>query len=205
MQTITNETRSMLARLRSLAPSRALFLSEALRIAELQATRLLTLRGVEETPVPIDVVADRERIAVEHDFDMPDQASGASDWDSRRRRWVITINGRQPETRQRFTTLHEYKHILDHGHPGLRDVGTRLHYGLPAVEFVADYFAGCVLMPRLLLKRAWGRGIQRPTELARLFDVSERAIEVRLSQLGLTTSTRCLDRADVEGRSETRD
>ncbi len=205
MQTITNESRSVLATLRSLAPSRALFLSEALRIAELQATRLLTLGGVEETPVPVDVVNDREHIAVEYDFDMPDQASGASDWDSRRRRWVITINGHQPETRQRFTTLHEYKHILDHGHPGLRDVGSRLHYGLPAVEFVADYFAGCVLMPRLLVKRAWAHGIQRPGDLAHLFDVSERAIEVRLAQLGLKTSTRCIDHPVSEGRSQTRD
>ncbi|WP_373864646.1 ImmA/IrrE family metallo-endopeptidase, partial [Nocardia vaccinii] len=34
-------------------------------------------------------------------------------------------------------------------------------------------------------KRAWGQGIQKVTDLARLFGVSEIAIEVRLRQTGL--------------------
>ena len=208
MQTITKRTgpgtQSMLATLRPLAPKRALSLMETLRVAELQANRLLALAGIEETPVPADVIADTERIRVEYDFDMPDHASGASDWDSRSRHWVITINGHQPETRQRFTLLHEYKHILDHGHAGLRETTKRLYYGLPAVEFVADYFAGCVLMPRQLLKQAWGRGVQTVADLALRFDVSERAMDVRLSQIGLSRpAQRCRSGTRVHPPSRT--
>ena len=175
----------MLASLRGLAPERPLGFSEALKVAELQASRLLGLYNIEHGPIPSEIVTSQGRIAVEYDFDMPDQASGATDWDCSGRRWVITINGSQQATRQRFTLFHEYKHILDHGRPRL--VGAdQQRYGRPASEYIADYFAGCVLMPRTLLKRAWANGVQRLVDLAALFDVSERAIEVRLSQLGLT-------------------
>jgi Zn-dependent peptidase ImmA (M78 family) len=105
---------------------------------------------------------------------------------------VITINGTQQATRQRFTLFHEYKHILDHGRPRLIGADQQ-HYGRPASEYIADYFAGCALIPRTLLKQVWAGGRQRLPDLAALFDVSERAIEVRLSQLNLTGLTsRCL-------------
>lgn len=191
---------SILAALRALAPRRALSLSEALRIAELQASRLLALRDIARPPILTEVIADFHRIAVEYDFGMPEHASGASDWDANRKQWIITVNGNQPEARQRFTVLHEYKHILDHGQPELlpaRD--ERLYYGLPAVEYVADYFAGCLLMPRLLLKRAWAGGLQRSADLAALFNVSERAIEVRLGQVGLRRpASRCLTTVETQ-------
>jgi IrrE N-terminal-like domain len=189
-------TVSMLARLRKLAPERPLRFSEALKVAELQASWMLTLRGIEYGPIPAEIITGQRRIAVEYDFKMPAQASGASDWDFGQRRWVITINGGQQVTRQRFTLFHEYKHILDHGRPGVIG-GDQQRLGRPSSEYIADYFAGCVLMPRTLIKRAWGSGIQRLADLAALFDVSERAIEVRLSQLNLTGSdSRCLPSAD---------
>ena len=40
-------------------------------------------------------------------------------------------------------------------------------------------------MPKRLMKRAWGQGVQRPSQLAKRFEVSPRAIDVRLAQLGL--------------------
>lgn len=49
----------------------------------------------------------------------------------------------------------------------------------------ADYFAGCALVSKRDLKRAWGYGIQRPVDLAAHFNVSEPAIRVRLAQTGL--------------------
>jgi Zn-dependent peptidase ImmA (M78 family) len=189
---------SMLASLRGLAPQRRLRFSEAIKVAELQASLFLGLHGIEQGPVPGEIVTSRGRIAVEYDFDMPDQASGASDWDFTRGCWVITINGSQQVTRQRFTLFHEYKHILDHGQPRLISADQQ-RYGRPASEYIADYFAGCVLMPRTLLKRAWANGVQRLANLAALFDVSERAIEVRLSQLGLTRQmARCAPRPTTQ-------
>ncbi|WP_375431022.1 ImmA/IrrE family metallo-endopeptidase [uncultured Friedmanniella sp.] len=179
------EVASVIARLRRLAPARPLTVDEARRVAELQATSLLLSAGVHELPVPNEVITCQRRVMVEYDFDMPDSASGACHWDSQSRTWVITINASQSHTRQRFTLLHEYKHILDHDQPELLESADQQRYSQPAAEFIADYFAGCTLMPRTLVIRAWNSGIRRPQDLAIRFDVSERAMEVRLAQLKL--------------------
>lgn len=177
---------SVLATLRSLMPSRRLGLSEALRIADLQADRLLQLRQVTDVPIPIEVVTELPRIAVYYDDSMPlHAASGSSCWDNDRKTWVISVNPDEPRTRQRFTLMHEYKHIVDHYHPGLGGRLPTTFYGLDPVEYVAEYFAGCVLMPKRWIKAAYYDGIQRVADLAELFDVSVRAMEVRLIQLGI--------------------
>ena len=179
----------MLASLRALIPNRPLLLGEALKLAELQANRLLELRGALDVPVPTTVITGLPRITAEHDADLPaDAASGSSDWDWRRRSWVISLNPTEPRTRKRFTLFHEYKHILDHGSPGLASMPALRLGQKPATEVVADYFAGCVLMPKRLVKAAYCDGIQRPADLAQLFDVSEPAVRVRLSQIGLCDS-----------------
>jgi Zn-dependent peptidase ImmA (M78 family) len=179
---------SVLAALRRLHPNRPLLLNDALWLAELQANRLLQLRGAaHDVPVPTTIVTELPRITVEHDPDLPkDAASGCSDWDYQRRTWVISLNPTEPRRRRRFTVLHEYKHILDHGSPGIRVTGGATPLQRPAAEVVADYFAGCVLMPKRLLTAAYYDGIQRPADLAELFDVSEPAIRVRLGQIGLS-------------------
>jgi Zn-dependent peptidase ImmA (M78 family) len=183
----TSEQPSVLAILRAMLPKRRLYLFEALRIAELQANRLLELSGVRDFPVPIEIVTDLPRIHIDYEVDMP--ASGASDWDSQSKTWVITLNALEPDTRQRLSILHEYKHIIDHGSAGLVEARRgRTYYGLSQEEFLAEYFAGCVLMPKRILKRAWFDGIQRIADLAELFDVSERAMQVRLGQIGLLTA-----------------
>ena len=175
---------SVLASLRALAPTHPLTLDEALRLAERQAALLLELCEATAVPVPISMVTDQPRITVEHDPDLPAHAaSGCSDWDSRRRTWVISLNPTEPRRRRRFTVLHEYKHIIDHPGPGIRP--SRHAYQRPAAEIVADYFAGCVLIPKRLLTAAYYDGIQRPSDLSQLFDVSQEAIRVRLAQIGL--------------------
>jgi Zn-dependent peptidase ImmA (M78 family) len=181
---------SLLANLRSLIPNRRLHLSEAIHIAELQATRLLQLSDALDVPVPTTVITGLPRIAVEHDTDLPaDAASGSSHWNWQRGSWIICLNPTEPRTRRRFTLFHEYKHILDHGSPGITQISASLPNRKPVEEVVADYFAGCVLMPKRLVKAAYYDGIQRPAELAELFDVSEAAVNVRLSQLGLSDIT----------------
>jgi len=185
----TSETPSVLAALRALLPNRLLLMGEARRLAELQANRLLSLRSVTTAPVPTEIATDLPGITVDYDLDMP--ASGASDWDSHHRRWVITLCASEPDTRHRVTLLHEYKHIIDYGHPGIAQP-TSGYRGRPPAEVVADYFAGCVLMPKRLVKAAYYSGTQRLTDLAELFDVSQAAMQVRLNQLGLTDpTTRC--------------
>lgn len=194
-QTMTNprgiETPSVLTTLRALIPNRRLQFAEALRIAELQANRLLELRQVSEPAVPSETITGLPRVVVEYALDMP--VSGASCWDADRRAWVITLNAMEPDTRHRFSLLHEYKHIVDHGRSQLIYTGSAQRTAEEQAEQVADYFAGCALMPKRLVKRAWGNRIQRPGDLAELFDVSPMAMQVRLAQLGLSEPMRrCL-------------
>jgi uncharacterized protein DUF955 len=185
MHTTTNQPGgSVLASLRALAPAHPMTLDEALRLAEGQAALLLELCDATAVPVPSSIVTNQPRITVEHDQDLPTHAaSGCSDWDSRRRTWVISLNPTEPRQRQRFTVLHEYKHILDHPGPSIRP--SRYAYQRPAAEIVADYFAGCVLIPKRPLAAAYYDGIQKSADLAQLFDVSKEAIQVRLTQIGL--------------------
>jgi hypothetical protein len=179
---------SLLASLRAVAPTHPMTLDEALRVAERQANRLLALCGGPTVPVPTSIITDQPRITVEHDPDLPgNAASGCSDWDYRRRSWIISLNPTEPRRRRRFTVLHEYKHIIDQFGPGLRP--SRYAFQRPAAEIVADYFAGCVLIPKRLLAAAYYDGIQRPADLAQLFDVSREAIQVRLSQIGVAEPT----------------
>lgn len=105
-----NEQRSVLAELRRTAPQRSLSFDEALRIAELQANRLLELTGVTEAAVPSELVGELPRLQIKR-RDMP--TSGLSFWNGQV--WVIGLNRREPWTRQRFTLFHEYKHIIDQG------------------------------------------------------------------------------------------
>jgi len=187
MHTTTNQPGgSVLASLRALAPVHPMTLDEALRLAERQAGLLLELCDATAVPVPTSIVTNQPRITVERDPELPAHAaSGCSDWDSHRRTWLISLNPTEPRSRQRFTVLHEYKHIIDHYHPGLTGRLPRTVYGLEPVEYVAEYFAGCVLIPKRLLAAAYYDGIQRPADLAQLFDVSQEAILVRLRQIGL--------------------
>lgn len=174
--------RSVLNTLRALVPQREATFTEALRIAEQQAQRFLRRLQVQTGPVSDDLLLDLPRITIEYMGRMP--TSGCSFWDNDRKTWIIQVNCDEPLTRQRFTLFHEYKHIVDHGRTdqlyGIgRDAGKH-------AEQAADYFAGCVLMPRPLVKRAWCQGIQTAEQLAIWFDVSPVAARVRLAQIGLT-------------------
>lgn len=174
--------RGVIATLRDFVPIRPLSRIEALRIAELQATRFLKLVGISEPSVPERAIAELPRVQVERVRGLT--ASGATEW--AKGRWLIALRASEPVTRQRFSLAHEFKHILD---DRFIDV---LYRGIPKadrarfVEQVCDYFAGCLLMPRPWLKHAWASlRIQRLPDLAEHFGVSEQAVEVRLSQVGL--------------------
>lgn len=176
-----HQHRSVLRTLRSLIPAQSDSFAQSLRVAELQAARFLELQDIAEAPVSEEAVLSLPRIRLR--YHQLAAASGMTYWNGEA--WVIGINSTEPLTRQRFTILHEYKHIVDHGSADRLYTGDRARSADRQAELAADYFAGCVLMPTKLLKGAWFSGVQRVRDLAQLFDVSTRAIEVRLDQLGL--------------------
>lgn len=174
---------SVLARLRSVVPKRAVSFKEAIRVAEIQASKLLDVLGHDEPDeVPLELITSLPRIRIVADQELPN--SGASYWNGQE--WIIAVNPDDSRVRQRLTAFHEYKHIVDHGYSHLLYTGSQSADANRQAEQVADYFAGCVLASRRMLKRAWGEGIQRPDRLARLFGISEVAVRVRLEQIGLT-------------------
>ena len=177
-------TTSLLKSLRALTPIRDCTFDEALSVAERQATRLgelvarldptadgVDLRHIDGLP-RIRVVFERLPIG------------GMSHWNGRE--WIIAIAVGDSPARQRFTLLHEFKHVVDHGHTRLLYIGNDRLNSADQAERAADYFAGCALVPRRQLKRAWGNGLQRVPDLASHFGVSEQAMTVRLDQTGLS-------------------
>lgn len=181
-------SRGVVASLRDFVPIRPLTRPEAFRIAEMQANRFLKLVNAQRPPVHDDTIAELPRLEVRRL--MPFPVSGATQWTNGQ--WLIVLNANEPETRQRFSLAHEFKHILDHRFIDILYTRIPAHDRPAFTEQLCDYFAGCLLVPRQWLKEAWGNGIQRPADLAQHFGVSRQAIQVRLSQTGLVgPSRRC--------------
>lgn len=170
---------SILGSLRAVTPHRNVTFSEALQVAELQASKLAA-QFVVDDGVHAHHIAGLPRIVVAYE-DIG--VSGMSHWNGSA--WIITVNKHDSVARQRFTLLHEFKHIIDHGQSARLYSGDRRRSAGEQAEAAADYFAGCALVPKRQLKAAWGNRIQRISALADYFGVSEPAIRVRLAQTGL--------------------
>jgi len=104
------------------------------------------------------------------------------------------VNAHEPLVRRRFSLMHEFKHVLDHPfidylYP---DSWSKDHGG--RAEQTADYFAACVLMPKRLVKRLFGEGVQHVGDLAAHFGVREVAMRYRFEQLGLLDGRARCDR-----------
>lgn len=183
----TTVTPSILTSLRSLIPARDCSFDEALTVAERQATKLAELlraHDVRFDGIQPHHIAGLPRIRIVYDR-LP--VSGLSYWNGRQ--WILAISASDSPARQRFTLLHELKHIIDHGAVTRLYTGTKHKTAQAQAEQTADYFAGCALVPRAALKRAWGNGMQRIETLADHFGVSEQAMQVRLDQTGLSRGT----------------
>ncbi len=176
---------SVLRSLRSIMPQRILSFGDAIQRAEAQANRLLSLHQVCSGPVSIEIVTEQAHVRIEQSYDLP--VSGSALWDGAC--WVITLNAAEYELRQRFSVLHEYKHILDHPtrHLICGDKGLSAEQ---MAEKVADYFAACVLMPKAWVKAAFFGRTQSVEQLAHIFHVSAKAMSFRLQQLGLVEPAR---------------
>jgi len=83
----------------------------------------------------------------------------------------------------RFTIFHEAFHILAHCRtsPVFRKRGSIVG---SFNEFLADYFALCILMPREWVAEKWAE-VKDLDQMAKIFSVSKSAMCIRLRQMGL--------------------
>lgn len=180
---------SILNQIRALQPQRPLSPSEAISVAERQATRLLKLSGITEPHVPGEIIAELPRVKVVVKAGLP--VAGSSHWSNATKHWIITLNGDDAPVRQRFTLAHEFKHVIDHPVASYAYPSAGRISRAERNELTCDYFAACVLMPRPWVKRVYGQGLHEVGALAALFGVSRAAMRYRLDQLGLVDSPRC--------------
>ena len=114
----------------------------------------------------------------------------------------ICVQEEDAETRRRFTVAHEIGHyLLGHQFRGGEHVhvdkgnyisqrGPRSSAGVDPMEIEANQFAASLLMPSQLLQQhaaGYGRTLldSDVSALAETFNVSEQAMTIRLSALGL--------------------
>ncbi len=176
-----------LTSLRALVPRQATSFLEALRVAEIQAERLLVILDVPAPPVPHELITELPNIDIRLDAHLP--ASGSAHWENGQ--WVITLKSGEAMSRRRFSLMHEFKHVLDHP---TRDLLYGDTIGDPVAAYraerAADQFAACVLMPERWIKREWFVPGHRLNDVAVRFGVSTRALSVRLWLLGMAPEVR---------------
>lgn len=168
--TATSPPSSVLASLRALTPRVRLEFADAKQLAERQAALLARRLG----DLTEGALAELPRLRIVHETLA---TGGLSYWNGQE--WIIALNAADSLPRQRFTLLHEFKHIIDHG------VAHRLYRSQWETERAADYFAACALMPKPALKRAFCTITQDVAALAEHFGVSRRAVQIRLEQTRL--------------------
>lgn len=174
--------RDVIADLRRMQPHRPLSWPEAKGVSERQALRLLDFFFIKGPPTPELVIACLADLSVDRRTGWPTSGMAIHGGG---RHWRIVINADEPPQRQRFSLAHEFKHVLDD------PMIDRLHAHLPEserngrAERLCDYFAACLLMPRVWVKRDWCAGMQRIDDLAHRYYVSPAAMTNRLSDLGI--------------------
>ena len=182
-----NQSRAhIIKELRALMPSRPLSVGESYTLAEKQANYALQLTGQTQPDVNLGFIMELPRVELQlaPRFKM-DGLSGFTTFSHGR--YVVMVNKNDSHARRRFTLAHELKHLLDYTTAPV--IHRSLGYGDQArqaqrIETICNHFAACLLMPRTWLKRAWASGVQNVSALAGLFNVSEEAMEKRLTFLG---------------------
>jgi len=158
-------------------------------IAQYQAGRLRELLGITTQAMPLDWVSELPKLTVKV-VPSHKMGEGTSGYTTREDgRYLIAVNKNRPRAHRRFTLAHELKHLIDYPYARIWHAG--LGHGDSdsqnyRIERICDHFAAHLLMPTTHVKRAWGRGLQIPRTLCRVFEVSEEAMRIRLDNLGLT-------------------
>jgi hypothetical protein len=178
---------ALLSELRAIAPRRPLSYGESVQVARLQASKLRSLAGADRLDINLVWLLNQRAVPVNF---VPSHALGEESGlttNAISGRVEMYLNQGEPAHRQRFSLLHEFKHVLDWTD------ADRLHRRLGSgnaaiqaaqIELIANEFAAHVLMPKRLVIRSWLQ-TQDLGLTASLFNVSREAMQTRLSRLGL--------------------
>ena len=182
-------------------------------ISKVTANKLLTTMGIVTAPVDVFALAESLPITVDNSIDIDGRInlSGEIKLDNERNP-LIWVNPLESKNRQRFTMAHEIGHLVNDVIPNLSQVGIddEFHDGLMNLkrdgrqnpkEFAANEFAAQLLMPYKFIineaeqiinnfKKAQGKNAKVSvhyllSELAKKFEVSEQAMEIRLKRIGM--------------------
>ena len=163
------------------------------RTIQKQVSELLKVNRIMRSPVPVEKIAQNLGIEVKYEA-AEDDLSGALVREPKGR-VVIGVNSAHHPNRQRFTIAHEIGHFILHKGMSLhvdQDFRINLRDGSTNDEEIdANAFAAELLMPTDFIGRdmqkTGGVGQQALERLARRYQVSARAMEIRLTNLGLKT------------------
>ncbi|HKU18830.1 MAG TPA: ImmA/IrrE family metallo-endopeptidase [Candidatus Saccharimonadales bacterium] len=150
-------------------------------------------------PVQVGKLAEELGLTVVSTTDLPQGMSGSISKEGEH--YVVYVNAKQPLRRQRFTIAHEIGHFLEDRdyldqadeilNPTKKAILNRSSRAAASDdlaerrrEYVADQFAGDLLMPEAPFKEVWSKA-QCLKDVADYFGVSEMAANVRAALLDL--------------------
>jgi Zn-dependent peptidase ImmA (M78 family) len=167
--------------------------------AEQVAIDLLDKHGIDTPPIDVEAIATQLDVDVRYEpFD--GGLSGAL-YRAEDGHALLGVNNWHAEVRQRFTIAHELGHLLLHADElfvdGVLKRDDQSSLAIRSHEIEANAFAAELLMPRKLILAEINKLLETNAtpdpnrligHLARLFEVSERAMQFKLVNLGLAVS-----------------
>lgn len=178
---------ALITELRAIAPYRSLTYGESIQLARRQAAKLREWAKADEPAINLIWLLNQRFVPVARVASYKLGEDSGLTTDQVDGRLQMFINQNEPLQRQRFSLLHEFKHVLDFDDAAvLHDKLGRGNPKLQAdmIEWIANEFAGHVLMPTSLVKRIWFQ-TQNLGLSANIFDVSVEAMATRLERLNL--------------------
>ena len=178
---------ALITSLRAVPSNRAFTYGESLQIARIQAAKFRDWADAHEPEINLIWLIEQQAVPVNFvaSYILGEQSGLTTDHISGK--LEMYVNEGEPRVRQRFSLLHELKHVLDW--PNADVLHSKLGSGDEElkgkmIEWVANEFAAHVLMPTRLIKRSWFAS-QDVSFMANLFNVSGEAMTTRLEKLGL--------------------
>jgi IrrE N-terminal-like domain len=188
MKTPTKEAmNALLAELRAVTPNQPLSYGQSIYAARVQAAHYRRWAAANEPAINLIGLIKQRLIPVNLVPSYRLNGESGLTTNAVDGRLQVFVNHNEPDVRQRFSLLHEWKHVIDFDradtlHARLGHGNTRLRADM--IEWVANEFAAHVLMPTGMVKRIWFT-TQDVSLCASLFHVSGEAMTTRLEKLGL--------------------